>query len=83
MMGTKKLYHQTVDKKCKVPTTFSYCQHLRLDMNITVGSHTSYFINFHFYSIHIEFYGYNSLLSLDKLLKLGNIFYNNVVAGDQ
>ena len=43
MMSTKKFYHQTVDKKCKVPHIF--CQHLQLDMNITVGSH-SYHITF-------------------------------------
>lgn len=33
MMSTKKFYHQTVDKKCKVPHIF--CQHLQLDMNLT------------------------------------------------
>ena len=38
MMSTKKFYHQTVDKKCKVPHIF--CQHLQLDMNLTVGSHS-------------------------------------------
>ena len=59
MMSTKKFYHQTVDKKYKVPHIF--CQHLQLDMNITVGSGISHHI----------------------LLKLGNIFYDNVVAGDQ
>ena len=37
-MSTKKFYHQTVDKKCKVPHIF--CQHLQLDMNLTVGSHS-------------------------------------------